>query len=124
MEMVRWDVQLRQKRFGVHRHLNLASHGLTQLAVQFAVGVASETLHLHVAGHYDEAEDLKVDTHGADVIDPVWNLLQKAYELFGPVPTLLERDFNIPPMAELMQEVDQIRFYQNERRMADARTVA
>lgn len=81
-------------------------------------------MYLHVAGHYDEAADLKVDTHGADVIDPVWNLLQKTYAQFGPVPTLLERDFNIPPLAELMQEVDQIRFYQNERRMADARTVA
>jgi len=65
--------------------------------------------YVHVAGHYDEAEDLKVDTHGADVIDPVWQLLAEAYSLCGPLPTLLERDFNIPPLEELLVEVEQIR---------------
>ncbi|MCG8608872.1 DUF692 domain-containing protein, partial [bacterium] len=45
---------------------------------------------------------------GADVIDPVWQLLNKTYEKFGVIPTLLERDFNFPPIAELLQEVDQI----------------
>ncbi|MBY0498670.1 MAG: DUF692 domain-containing protein [Nitrosomonas sp.] len=62
--------------------------------------------YIHVAGHYQEAEDLIVDTHGADVIDPVWRLLEKAYQHFGIIPTLLERDFNLPPLAELLQEVD------------------
>jgi uncharacterized protein len=65
--------------------------------------------YIHVAGHYDEAPDLKVDTHGSDVIDPVWALLTQAYQRLGPVPTLLERDFNIPPLAELLQEVEQVR---------------
>jgi len=65
--------------------------------------------YIHVAGHFDEAEDLKVDTHGADVIDPVWELLAEAYRLCGPIPTLLERDFNLPPLAELLGEVEQIR---------------
>ena len=50
----------------------------------------------HIAGHYNEAEDLRVDTHGADVIDQVWDLLDLAYKKFGVFPTLLERDFNIP----------------------------
>lgn len=63
----------------------------------------------HIAGHYMEEEDLLVDTHGAGVIDPVWDLLDKAYELFGAVPTLLERDFNIPPLEDLVQEVHAIR---------------
>lgn len=67
----------------------------------------------HIAGHYDEADDLKVDTHGADVIQPVWELLEKAYEIHGVFPTLLERDFNIPPIAELLKEVEQIRQIQN-----------
>jgi len=67
------------------------------------------TRYIHVAGHYDEAEDLKVDTHGADVIDPVWELLAQAYRRLGPVPTLLERDFNLPPLAELLREVGQVR---------------
>jgi uncharacterized protein len=66
----------------------------------------------HIAGHYVEAEDLRVDTHGADVIDPVWKLLDVAYEHFGVFPTLLERDFNIPPLDILLKEVDTIRNYQ------------
>jgi hypothetical protein len=65
--------------------------------------------YIHVAGHYDEADDLKVDTHGADVIDPVWALLAQAYQRLGPLPTLLERDFNLPPLDELLQEITQIR---------------
>lgn len=67
----------------------------------------------HVAGHYDEAEDLRVDTHGSDVIDPVWQLLAQAYEQHGVMPTLLERDFNIPPLAELSQEVTHIQRLQS-----------
>lgn len=66
-------------------------------------------VYVHVAGHYVEAEDLRVDTHGSDVIDPVWQLLDKAYEHFGVMPTLLERDFNIPPVNELLAEVAQIK---------------
>lgn len=65
-------------------------------------------MYVHIAGHYEEAEDLRVDTHGADVIDPVWQLLDIAYDEFGVMPTLLERDFNIPPLNELLQEVEQI----------------
>jgi uncharacterized protein len=74
--------------------------------------------YIHVAGHYDEAEDLKVDTHGADVIDPVWQLLAEAYHRLGPLPTLLERDFNLPPLDDLLTEVAQIRQLQ-----ADAGTL-
>lgn len=59
----------------------------------------------HIAGHYVEAEDLRVDTHGADVIDPVWDLLDAAYARLGVFPTLLERDFNIPPLPQLLDEV-------------------
>ncbi len=64
--------------------------------------------YIHTAGHYQEAEDLIVDTHGADVIDPVWDLLEETYRTFGVFPTLLERDFNIPPLAELLPEVEHI----------------
>ena len=65
--------------------------------------------YMHIAGHYNEAEDLIVDTHGADVIEPVWQLLELAYNTHGVHPTLLERDFNIPPLAELLKEVQRIR---------------
>jgi len=67
----------------------------------------------HIAGHYNEAEDLIIDTHGADIIDPVWQLLRYAYQCHGVFPTLLERDFNIPPMADLVREVEQIKEVQN-----------
>ncbi len=60
----------------------------------------------HIAGHYFEAEDLRIDTHGADVIDPVWRLLDVAYDTFGVFPTLLERDFDVPPLDVILKEVD------------------
>ena len=69
---------------------------------------AQRIAYAHVAGHYVEAVDLRVDTHAANVIDPVWKLLETAYRHFGVFPTLLERDFNIPPMPELLGEVSRI----------------
>jgi uncharacterized protein (UPF0276 family) len=74
--------------------------------------------YIHIAGHFDEAEDLRVDTHGADVIAPVWQLLDEAYEHFGVLPTLLERDFNIPPVPELLLEVEQIKSRQAAHRQS------
>ena len=74
----------------------------------------------HIAGHYVEEEDLRVDTHGADVIDPVWELLDVAYEHFGVFPTLLERDFNIPPLDVLLKEVDTIKNYQLQHSSDDS----
>jgi uncharacterized protein (UPF0276 family) len=76
---------------------------------------------IHVAGHYNEAPDLIVDTHGAPVIDPVWALLERAYARFGSVPTLVERDFNFPPIDELLAEVERIRELQARH---DARGIA
>ena len=68
--------------------------------------------YFHVAGHYREAEDLRIDTHAAKVIDPVWSLLREACDLYGPRPTLLERDFNFPAISSLMDEVGTIRHIQ------------
>jgi uncharacterized protein (UPF0276 family) len=88
-------------------YVNSVNHGYD--AEQFMYALPAErVVYFHVAGHYNEADDLIVDTHGADVIDPVWQLLEKAYAHFGVVPTLLERDFNIPPLPELLGEIDQI----------------
>ncbi|MDF1629479.1 MAG: DUF692 domain-containing protein [Alcanivoracaceae bacterium] len=75
---------------------------------------AERILYCHVAGHYDEAEDLKVDTHGAAVIDPVWQLLAEACERVPGMPVLLERDFNFPPLVELLAELDQVRAIQKK----------
>ena len=73
-------------------------------------------VYLHVAGHYDEADDLKIDTHGAAVKADVWALLEQAYRRFGALPTLLERDFNFPPLGELLVEVDRVRTFQHAAR--------
>ncbi len=80
----------------------------------------------HIAGHYVEAPDLLVDTHGAPVVDPVWALLDEAYTRFGVFPTLLERDFNLPPLPELLCEVDRIQAVQRRhaRPMMEPRRVA
>ncbi|MGI2260018.1 HvfB family MNIO-type RiPP peptide maturase [Shewanella sp. GXUN23E] len=64
--------------------------------------------YIHIAGHYVEAPDLIVDTHGADVVDPVWQLLADCYAIHGVHPTLLERDFNIPSTQVLLAEIEQI----------------
>lgn len=81
----------------------------------FLRGVPAERIvYSHVAGHYQQTPDLLVDTHGADVIDPVWSLLADAYALFGTFPTLLERDSNIPPLDTLIKEVDKIALIQAE----------
>jgi uncharacterized protein (UPF0276 family) len=74
---------------------------------------ADRITYAHIAGHYVEEDDFLVDTHGATVTDPVWKLLGKAYELYGVFPTLLERDFNIPTIPELIKEVNTIKTIQN-----------
>ncbi|MCJ1885059.1 DUF692 domain-containing protein [Pseudomonas sp. LA21] len=95
--------------------VNAHNHGYD--AADFLARVPAERVAcLHVAGHYDEAPDLKIDTHGAAVKADVWSLLASAYRHLGTVPTLLERDFNLPPLAELLGEVDYIRELQSAAR--------
>jgi hypothetical protein len=74
---------------------------------------AERIRYFHQAGHLVEAEDLRIDTHGAAVDEQAWKLLADAYEHFGPVPTLLERDFNFPPIEKLLHELNHIRELQN-----------
>ncbi len=78
---------------------------------------AERIRYFHLAGHYVEAPDLRIDTHGAAVDNQSWQLLADAYRHFGPVPTLLERDFNFPPMDELLDEVRRIKQLQNDMRL-------
>ncbi len=86
-------------------YVNSINHGYD--ANTFLAGLPTKRIaYGHVAGHYNEANDLIVDTHGADVIDPVWELLDKAYKVHGVFPTLLERDFNIPEINVLTKELD------------------
>jgi uncharacterized protein (UPF0276 family) len=92
-------------------YVNSVNHGYDP--VDFLRALPGERIaYGHIAGHFNEAEDLIIDTHGSDIIANVWSLLDKAYELFGVFPTLLERDFNLPPVAELLTEVQQIQSIQ------------
>ena len=81
---------------------------------------ADRVVYMHMAGHYRESDDLLVDTHGADVIDPVWDLLEFTYREIGVHPTLLERDFNIPPLADLVTEVARIASVQHRFQPANS----
>jgi uncharacterized protein (UPF0276 family) len=80
---------------------------------------AHRIAYIHVAGHFDEADDLKVDTHGAPVKDVVWSLLGEACRRFGPRPTVLERDFNFPAYSELVAELATVRHVLHENTLSD-----
>lgn len=89
------------------------------------------TCYIHVAGHHVEEDGLIIDTHGMPVIDPVWKLLKFTYDRLSEagldpknIPSCLERDFNFPPLAELVDEVciiDQMQKEASARRAAALR---
>ena len=94
-------------------YVNSINHGYH--AEKFLHALPGERIaYFHVAGHYVEAEDFLIDTHGAPINDPVWQLLESAYQHFGVQPTLLERDFNLPPLEELLDEASVISNYQQK----------
>ena len=104
-------------------YVNSINHGYD--ATEFLKALPAGRIgYIHIAGHYDEAEDLKVDTHGAPVTTTVWELLETTYAHFGVIPTLLERDFNIPPLPELLGEVDTILQLQYKWNCRDERCIA
>ena len=89
-------------------YVNSRNFGFDPLAFMDSLPL-QRTAYIHVAGHYTEPDGLIIDTHGADVIDPVWSLLAKAYDrIGGSVPTCLERDFNFGDFSALAAEVRQI----------------
>ncbi len=93
-------------------YVNSVNHGYD--AEGFLRAIPSQRIaYAHIAGHYVESDNFLIDTHGAAIIDPVWKLLAKAYEIYGVFPTLLERDFNIPSLDVLLKEVDTIQAIQN-----------
>ena len=62
----------------------------------------------HLAGHTRQ-ENLIIDTHDHPIADPVFDLYARAVQRFGRVSTMIERDDNIPPLSELLEELDQVR---------------
>jgi len=87
--------------------VNASNHGFDPLVYLDQIP-AARLLYAHIAGHDQQADGLRIDTHGEDVLPDVWELLAAAYAKYGTFPTLLERDFNIPPLDTLMHEVQQI----------------
>lgn len=78
-------------------------------SVDYINGVPSERVQqFHLAGHTDYG-DYVIDTHDHPVVDPVWNLYEEALRHFGPVSTMIERDDQMPPFDELMEELKQAR---------------
>lgn len=69
---------------------------------------AQRVRQIHLAGHSEQGE-LLIDTHDHPVPPPVWDLYRHVVQRLGPVPTMIERDANIPPLAQLVSEVDQAR---------------
>ena len=88
-------------------YVNSQNFGFDPLTFMRALPL-ERTCYIHVAGHFVEPDGLLIDTHGAEVIDPVWSLLEAAYPHTGQVPTCLERDFNIPNLSALSSEVRRI----------------
>lgn len=91
--------------------VNSVNHGFD--AAAYIHGLPQNSVvYMHIAGHYQMEKNLIIDTHGADVIEPVWALLDLAYRRFGVQPTLLERDFNLPAFSTLLHEIEKIHTYQ------------
>jgi uncharacterized protein len=69
---------------------------------------AARVQQIHLAGHENHGDYL-IDTHDHPVPDPVWALYAQALRRFGPVSTMIERDAHIPPLQELVAELEQAR---------------
>ena len=78
---------------------------------------------IHLAGHEDRGGHL-VDTHDHPVCDAVWALYRHALRRIGPVPTMIERDDRIPPLAELLEELAVARRIAHEAARGDRRAPA
>jgi uncharacterized protein (UPF0276 family) len=85
-------------------HVSAVNHGFE--ASRYLRAVPKERVRqFHLAGHSDMGDHL-IDTHDHPIAAPVWDLYREALAHFGPVPTMIERDDNIPPLAELVAELD------------------
>jgi uncharacterized protein len=88
-------------------YVNSVNHGYS--AEEFLRALPADRItYLHIAGHHQESPQLLIDTHGTPVTPPVWSLLDRCYERYGVLPTLFERDFNIPPLVDLLAEIEAI----------------
>lgn len=104
-------------------YVNAVNHGYDPYA--FIRALPTKRIRYgHIAGHYQQHPQLLIDTHGADVCPPVWQLLAYAYQCHGVFPTLLERDFNLPELADLTAELRQIKQIQQQHKLNALQQVA
>jgi uncharacterized protein (UPF0276 family) len=89
-------------------YVNSVNHGFDPRAFIAALDL-SRVVEIHVAGHSRQASGLLLDTHGALVADPVFDLLAFTLDRTGPRPVLLERDNNVPELSELLRELGILR---------------
>ena len=83
-------------------YVNASNHGFD--AADYLGGIRADAIHeLHLAG-FEVGADCLVDTHSRPVADPVWELFAEAINRFGPLPTLIEWDADIPPLDCLLEE--------------------
>jgi uncharacterized protein len=88
-------------------YVSSRNHGFAPL--DYICGVpAHRVRQFHLAGHSDHGSYV-VDTHDHDVVDAVWDLYAQALAHLGPVSTMIERDDHIPPLQELLQELEHAR---------------
>jgi uncharacterized protein len=88
-------------------YVNSVNHDFDPLVYLNAIP-AARVQQIHLAGH-ERRGQLIVDTHDAPIVEPVWELYEHARRRFGDVATMIERDANIPPLAELLAELDRAR---------------
>ncbi|TAL22938.1 MAG: DUF692 domain-containing protein [Aquabacterium sp.] len=88
-------------------YVSSVNHGFDPLDFLDAMP-AGRIQQIHLAGHSDNGSHI-IDTHDHPVAEPVWALYAEACARFGPVATLIERDDRIPPLAELLDELDRAR---------------
>jgi uncharacterized protein len=84
-------------------YVSSVNHGFDPLTYLNAIPKA-RVRQFHLAGHSDLGGHL-IDTHDHPIVEPVWSLYREAVELFGAVPTMIERDDNIPELGELVAEL-------------------
>jgi hypothetical protein len=83
-------------------YVNAVNHGFDPQSYLAAIATDS-VAEIHLAG-FDASGPCLIDTHGSPVAPPVWALYRRAIERFGPKPTLIEWDTDIPPLAMLLAE--------------------
>ena len=103
-------------------YVNSVNHHYDPEAFLHALPI-ERVAYIHIAGHSVCDNDQIIDTHGAAVIEPVWRLLHTVYKQYRVFPTLLERDSDIPPLAQLCQETKKIEFLQQSVYHHDKATV-